>query len=254
MIGAHFVRIDHGRYGQAVEGGGLAVLYVSICGAFLVYNLITWPAACALMLATTAVAAWLADLQRSQALAMVSVGGGFATPFLLDVNPIPQVPLFTYEAMLVGATMSLAHRRTWPSLFIVSYASVVLTLAAWAARSYTPDKFLITEIYLALFCAMFLVIGNFMGKVRPNWFVGVRTPWTLSSKMSWNKTHRLARWLFVVMGLSIAAAGILQSTWMFILMLAVNGLCIAWMIVYSYLVYRRDPDRTSPADVSPGAE
>jgi uncharacterized membrane protein len=31
-----------------------------------------------------------------------------------------------------------------------------------------------------------------MGKIRPNWFVGVRTPWTLSSKLSWDKTHRLA--------------------------------------------------------------
>ncbi|HZZ29359.1 MAG TPA: DUF1648 domain-containing protein [Pirellulales bacterium] len=99
--------------------------------------------------------------------------------------------------------------------------------------------------------ALFLVIGNFMSKIRPNWFVGVRTPWTLSSKMSWNKTHRLAGWLFVLMGLSVAALGVVQTTWMFICMLVVVVGCLAWMTIYSYLVYRQDPDRTSPAGVSP---
>ena len=56
------------------------------------------------------------------------------------------------------------------------------------------------------------------------------------------------------MGLLLAAAGILQAAWMFILMLTVNGLFLVWLVIYSYLVYRRDPDRTSPAGVSPGAE
>jgi uncharacterized membrane protein len=72
VTGAHFVRLRRGRYGQAVEGGGLAVLYVSTLGAFSVYSLITWPVACALMLATTAVAAWLAEVQRSQTLALMA--------------------------------------------------------------------------------------------------------------------------------------------------------------------------------------
>ncbi len=101
---------------------------------------------------------------------------------------------------------------------------------------------------------LFGILGNFMGKIRPNWFIGVRTPWTLSSKMSWNKTHRLAGWLFILMALLMLAAGLIRTNWMLITMLTVDVLCIAWMIVYSYLVYRRDPDRIPPAGVSPGAE
>lgn len=160
VAGAHFVRAGQMRYGQAIEGGGLAVLYVATYGAFSVYSLISGPVACALMLATTAVAAWLADVQRSQALALMAVGGGFATPFLVAANVIPQIPLFTYEGILVGGTMYLARRRAWPSLCVVSYVSIVLTLIDWATRFYTPDKFLITEMFLVLFCAMFLDIAR----------------------------------------------------------------------------------------------
>jgi uncharacterized membrane protein len=101
---------------------------------------------------------------------------------------------------------------------------------------------------------LFIVLGNVMGKIRPNWFVGVRTPWTLSSKLSWTKTHRLAGWLFIAMGLLAAAWGLLQSAWMFGLMLAFDGGCALVIIVYSYIVYRKDPLRTTPAGTSPGSE
>jgi uncharacterized membrane protein len=52
---------------------------------------------------------------------------------------------------------------------------------------------------------LFIVLGNFMGKIKNNWFVGIRTPWTLSSENVWNKTHRMGGWLFVIYGLIIMA-------------------------------------------------
>jgi uncharacterized membrane protein len=102
--------------------------------------------------------------------------------------------------------------------------------------------------------ALFIVLGNFMGKIRPNWFVGVRTPWTLSSKLSWDKTHRLAGWLFVLMGALFVLLALVPTGWMFAVTMTIDAICLIWMIVYSYLVYRRDPHRTSPAATSPGAE
>jgi uncharacterized membrane protein len=79
----------------------------------------------------------------------------------------------------------------------------------------------------------------------------VRTPWTLSSRLSWNKTHRLAGWLLMLMGLLLAALAVFRTTWMLVVMVTIDGLCLAWIVVYSYLVYRRDPNRTSPAGISP---
>jgi uncharacterized membrane protein len=52
----------------------------------------------------------------------------------------------------------------------------------------------------------FALLGNVLGKVRRNFWMGVRTPWTLASERVWNQTHRLTAWLFVVYGLAAFAA------------------------------------------------
>ena len=48
---------------------------------------------------------------------------------------------------------------------------------------------------------LFLVIGNFLGKTRRNFWMGIRTPWTLASSLVWERTHRIGGWLFVAVGL-----------------------------------------------------
>jgi immunity protein, SdpI family len=121
-------------------------------------------------------------------------------------------------------------------------------LVAWGSK---VDVTATIAIATGLF---FVVLGNFMGKIRPNWFVGVRTPWTLSSKLSWTKTHRLAGWLFIGMGILIAALGVVRTGWMFALTVSISVASVVGMFAYSYWVFRNDPDRTSPAGTSPGVE
>ena len=56
------------------------------------------------------------------------------------------------------------------------------------------------DIGRALIGGMFLffaLLGNVMGKVRKNFYIGIRVPWTLASDRVWNDTHRLAAWLMV---------------------------------------------------------
>ena len=156
--GTRLVRAGYPLYGQMISGAGFAVLYVSIYAAFNFYHLIGQPLAFALLCGVTIAAAWLADRQRSQGLALMAVGGAFATPFMLPSNTDAQLVLFSYDAMLVAGTMYLARRGSWSALNLVSYAGTVLTILVWAGRFYTPDKFLITELFLTAFCAMFLYI------------------------------------------------------------------------------------------------
>ena len=99
--------------------------------------------------------------------------------------------------------------------------------------------------------AMFFLFGNLLGKIRPNWFVGVRTPWTLSSKRAWTKTHRLAGWVFILGGIAIMAAGVLQNAVAVWLATGVLLVGLAGATVYSYLVWRTDPDRVPPAGTLP---
>ena len=136
-------------------------------------------------------------------------------------------------------------------LWFVAFMSLLYAATVAAAFGRQVDISLVAFLGTAV---LFCVIGNVMGKVRPNWFVGVRTPWTLSSKLSWDKTHRLAGWLFLVMGVMFAVVAFYHNVWTFAAMLIVDIASLAWMVVYSYLVYRSDPERVPPAGTSPSVE
>ena len=60
--------------------------------------------------------------------------------------------------MLIAATIYLAHRRGWPWLNLASFAMTVVTVAAWADAYYTAETYLRTELFLTLYCAMFVAI------------------------------------------------------------------------------------------------
>src|SRR5262245_15842891 len=100
--------------------------------------------------------------------------------------------------------------------------------------------------------AMFILLGNLLGKIRPNWFMGIRTPWTLSSKQSWTKTHRLGGWLFVAAGLVCVASGLLRAQWSSYVVGGTLAVIVVVVMVYSYWVWRGDPDKIPPAGTLPG--
>lgn len=156
--GRRFVQRGYGFYGQVLSGGGIAVMYVAIYAAYHVAALFPLSVAFGLMAANTLLGAWIADRYHSQWLAVVAVGGGFLTPFLLPSGSGAQVPLFGYDAILVAGTALLARRRAWPRLNVVSYVCTVLTINAWATSYYRSDQYLTTELFLTLFCAVFLYI------------------------------------------------------------------------------------------------
>jgi uncharacterized membrane protein len=84
---------------------------------------------------------------------------------------------------------------------------------------------------------LFVVLGNLLGKVTRNFFVGIRTPWTLASEEVWNRTHRLAGKLIVVAGLVVVADALAGfKVWVLI---AAIGLATLIPVVYSYVLYKR---------------
>ena len=66
--------------------------------------------------------------------------------------------LFSYDALLGVGTLYLARRRDWPVLNLVSFGFTWFTIAMWADRFYSPEKWRRTEFFLTLFCGLFLVI------------------------------------------------------------------------------------------------
>ncbi|MFA4931128.1 MAG: SdpI family protein [Patescibacteria group bacterium] len=82
---------------------------------------------------------------------------------------------------------------------------------------------------------MLILIGNYLSKVRQNFFVGIKTPWTLASEEVWNKTHRLGAWCFVIAGLILLVMALMGNI---LLELFVPAMVVALVvpIVYSYLI------------------
>jgi uncharacterized membrane protein len=87
---------------------------------------------------------------------------------------------------------------------------------------------------------LFVVIGNLLPRAQPNWFVGIRTPWTLSSDRVWEKTHRLGGHLFVAGGILIVLAALVMEQWAHIVLITVVVLCTATVFIYSYLEWKRE--------------
>ena len=87
---------------------------------------------------------------------------------------------------------------------------------------------------------LFAGLGNYLPRIRSNWWIGIRTPWTLESEAVWRETHRVGGWTFVAAGLALVAAGVLLPAgpreWVTGIALAI-GVTIPF--VYSYLAYRR---------------
>jgi len=87
---------------------------------------------------------------------------------------------------------------------------------------------------------LLMVIGNLMPRIRPNWFMGIRTPWTLSSEVVWRKTHRLGGYCFMAMGVLMVGIGFVATPQQFPYMLVVIIALALVPVVYSYLAWRRE--------------
>ena len=96
------------------------------------------------------------------------------------------------------------------------------------------------SVYIQLAVALlFIVLGNSLGRVRFNYFFGVRTPWTLNDEENWNATHRLAARLWVVCGLVLLPSAFLQGVAGLAVNLAIAAIAALVPVIYSFLFYRR---------------
>jgi uncharacterized membrane protein len=84
---------------------------------------------------------------------------------------------------------------------------------------------------------LFIVLGNLLGKTTKNFFIGIRTPWTLASDEVWYRTHRLGGKMFVLSGLAMLVCAALGGSIYVTLLLSLPAAIVP--IVYSYLVYRQ---------------
>ncbi|HVB73592.1 MAG TPA: SdpI family protein [Ktedonobacteraceae bacterium] len=118
---------------------------------------------------------------------------------------------------------------------ILLFLLLIQLLTTAYALGVKIDISLVVELALSV---LLIFLGNYMGKLRRNFWAGIRTPWTIASDVVWERTHRLGGWLFVLVGLlGIISAFIppLRVWGLFVPIIAV----VVILYVYSYIIYQR---------------
>lgn len=115
----------------------------------------------------------------------------------------------------------------------------VVTLATLGAALGWPVD--VTQVMLVSVGLLLAVIGNYLPRIRSNWWMGIRTPWTLENETVWRATHRLGGRTMVLGGLvATAAALFLPSPRREIAVIGVIAFTSLVPLVYSYVVWRRE--------------
>lgn len=130
------------------------------------------------------------------------------------------------------------------SLVVFGILGFLLTVHALLIGTYLGFETAISITVPLMAGLLFIVLGLFMPRIRSNHFVGVRTPWTLKSEKSWEKTNRIAGVIMVAMGAGMVFSALFSSG--VLLLATVFGgavVLILFSLFYSYAVWKNDPDR-----------
>ncbi|MBS2023568.1 MAG: SdpI family protein [Deltaproteobacteria bacterium] len=123
-------------------------------------------------------------------------------------------------------------------LIVIGFLSLIHVSAMLLASGVPLTGHTLMGLSLA---ALQLALGNYFPRVRPNYFIGVRTPWTLANDAVWRRTHRLAGRSFVLSGIVLAlSTTLLPSPVGYALMIGSVLAAAGVPAIYSYLDWKRE--------------
>ncbi|GAB4018784.1 SdpI family protein [Spirosoma koreense] len=180
-----------------------------------------------------------------------------AIHYTLTGNPDGWMPKETVALLLgVVSVMSYVLLRFLPAIdpkgrlqsvnFVRLRYVITLTVAAivgwvWYMAAHQKNQPESLGLLLAITGLMLAGIGNYLTTVRPNWFVGIRTPWTLASEVVWRKTHRLGGRLMVFGGLVAAILALVVPIPYRVGSVVTVMLATALIpVIYSYISYQQE--------------
>jgi len=121
---------------------------------------------------------------------------------------------------------------------IVGFMLYIHALTLLWSLGYT--SFGMSRAMLPALGLLLILIGNVMRQAKRNWFIGIRTPWTLSSDTVWDKTHQLGAILFMISGALALLGGFfggMTALWFFFVPLMSSTV---FLLIYSYILYQRE--------------
>lgn len=146
-------------YGQLLQGGGIAGLYLTVFAATRLYQLLPFTLAFGLLAIIALAAAVLAVAQNALALAVIGTAGGFLAPILVSTGSGNYVALFTYYALLNLGVFAVAWFRTWRVLNVLGFLFTFSITGLWRATSYHDTDLWTADAFLILFFLMYVAVS-----------------------------------------------------------------------------------------------
>ncbi|HEY3405859.1 MAG TPA: DUF2339 domain-containing protein [Ohtaekwangia sp.] len=159
---AHKLRQKFAAFSSVLVGGGIAVLYLTIAIAFHEYHIFTQTAAFILMLIITGFAVVLSLSYNRIELAILSILGGFASPFMVSTGEGNYVVLFTYILILDSGILVLAYFKKWNLVTIIAYAFTLLLFGSWLGVQFDGEQSSMVTgamIFASLFYGVFFAMS-----------------------------------------------------------------------------------------------
>lgn len=160
--------------------------------------------------------------------------GTFFTPILLGILFL----IFSSLSALIRSRQVAMPASSFVGPFLISlftfFALINLQVIEWNAGH--KISFAIT-IPIGV-GAFFMMVGQLLGSLQPNWFVGIRTYWTLKNKFVWEKTHERAAILFRILGVIYMSAVFFREYILFFMLLPAIFLSL-YLLAYSFLLYQQ---------------
>ncbi|MFA5184179.1 MAG: SdpI family protein [Patescibacteria group bacterium] len=144
------------------------------------------------------------------------------------------IPYFDPKKEQYAAFAPVYHR--FKSL-MVGFLSLLFVMMGLNGLGYTVDMGFWTPLLIG---ALFIAIGWLLNKVKMNWFMGIRTPWTLSSETVWDKTHAASGKVFLLAGLLMAATVLAPGIGKIVLFILAIAILVLALPIYSYYLYRQE--------------
>lgn len=159
--------------------------------------------------------------------------------FLMPIITIPLVGLFLIIPNIDPLKANIAKFRgafNWFTVLFVAYMLFVYALTLAAALGI---QFNMTVMLLPVVGLLFIGVGYMMSKAKRNFFIGIRTPWTLSSETVWDETHKLGSKLFMLGGAVTIVSAFLGENGIWLMMIAMLSAAFV-PIIYSYILWKRE--------------
>jgi uncharacterized membrane protein len=159
--------------------------------------------------------------------------------FMMPIITVALVALFLVIPQIDPLKANIAKFRGAFNWFIVAFVAYMLYIHALTLAASLGVQFNMTIMLLPVVGLLFIGVGYVMRQAKRNFFIGIRTPWTLSSETVWDETHKLGAKMFMLGGLVTIVSAFLGETGIWLMLVAM--LAAAFVpIVYSYILWRRE--------------